>query len=166
MTTHAHAEAAASMEGLPQREQHVRRLVESILSDHRTRHISTAYLPDRDAVIAVVDQLRWLMFPGFFGPRNLSESTLQSHVRHVLDEVSRRLFDQVSGALRYQKNVESGSPVLAEQCAECDAKAAQIVEAFLARLPAVRRMLSLDIQAAYDGDPAAQHTDEIIFCYP
>jgi serine O-acetyltransferase len=166
MTHPAQADAAASIEGVPQHGQDVRRLVESILSDHRTRHISTAYLPDREAVVQILEQLRWLMFPGFFGPRNLSEPTLQSHVKSVLDEISRRLFDQVSGALRYQKNVEAGSAVFAQQCAESDAKAGQIVTAFISRLPAVRRMLSLDVQAAYDGDPAAQNADEIIFCYP
>jgi serine O-acetyltransferase len=166
MQTKGTAEAAASLEGLPQDGQHVRRLVESILSDSRTRHISTAYLPDRDAVVHVLDQLRWLMFPGFFGPRNLSEATLQSHVKSVLDEVSRRLTDQISGALRYQKNVQSGSPVFAEQCAESELKATQVVRSFLNTLPNVRRLLSLDVQAAFDGDPAAQHTDEIIFCYP
>src|SRR5688500_4480727 len=61
----------ASIEGLPHEPLPVRRLVESIMSDHRIRHISTAYLPDRDAVVHILEQLRWLMFPGFFGPRNL-----------------------------------------------------------------------------------------------
>jgi serine O-acetyltransferase len=116
--------------------------------------------------VHILDQLRWLVFPGFFGPRNLSEKTLPSHVKSVLDEVSRRLADQISGALRYQKNLESGSPNFAEQCAESETKAAQVVSSFVGRLPSIRRALSLDVQAAYDGDPAAQHTDEIIFCYP
>jgi serine O-acetyltransferase len=166
MNRPAHAEAAASMEGLPHHGQDARRLVESIVADQRIRHISTAYLPDRDAVLTVLEQLRWLMFPGFFGPRNLAEQTLPGHVKSIVDEVSRRLFDQVSGALRYQKNVDAGSPVFADQCADCDAKAGRIVSAFMAALPAVRSLLSLDVQAAFDGDPAAQHTDEIIFCYP
>ena len=158
--------AATPRGGAPQHPPDVRRLVESIVSDERIRHISTAYLPDRSAVLAALDQLRWLIFPGFFGPRNLSEQTLASHVKSVIDEVSRRLFDQVSGALRYQKNVEAGSPIFAQQCAESDAKAGRIMAAFIAALPNIRRMVSLDVQAAFDGDPAAQHTDEIIFCYP
>jgi serine O-acetyltransferase len=166
MHTPGQLDASASIEGLPQDPLPVRRLVESILSDERTRHISTAFLPDRDAVVHIFDQLRWMIFPGFFGPRNLSEKTLGSHVKSVLDEVGRRLADQISGALRYQKKLESGSPSFAEQCQESETKSAQIVTSFIQRLPSIRRSLSLDVQAAFDGDPAAQHTDEIIFCYP
>ncbi|MCI0362481.1 MAG: hypothetical protein L0Y44_09570 [Phycisphaerales bacterium] len=160
-------QASASSYFEPQLSAHAAdRLVESIVSDQRTRHISAAYLPQREAIVDVVEKLRALMFPGFFGQRDLSESSLPSHVQATLDHVSQSLFQQVSGALRYQKNVESGSPVFAQQCAECDTAASQIVSTFIGTLPAVRRNLSLDVQAAYDGDPAAQHTDEIIFCYP
>lgn len=166
MNTSGQVDSFASIEGLPQEPLPVRRLVESIMTDQRIRHISTAYLPDRDAVVHILEQLRWLMFPGFFGPRNLSEKTLASHVKSVLDEVSRRLADQISGALRYQQNLESGAPDFAQQCEVSETKAAQIVSTFISRLPQIRRSLSLDVQAAYDGDPAAQHTDEIIFCYP
>ena len=166
MSKPAHADAIASMEGLPYHGQDVRRLVESIQSDPRTRHISAAYLPDRQVVLEALEQLRWLMFPGFVGPRNISEEKLEEHVRSILDRVTQKLYEQISGALRYQKNVEAGNPVFAQQCAECDAKAKAIVTSFVAKLPNVRRMLGLDVQAAYDGDPAAQHTDEVIFSYP
>jgi serine O-acetyltransferase len=143
-----------------------KRLTESILADERTHHISTAFLPHRHLVIRIVDQLTWLMFPGFIGPRELSADALGDHVRSVISEVSGSLFEQVSGALRYERKIESRGSMFREQCAECDARAAQVVSAFMAALPNVRRLLSLDVQAAYDGDPAARHTDETIFCYP
>lgn len=146
--------------------QDARRLAESILGDGRTRHLSTAFLPDREAVLDILEKLRWLMFPGFFGPRSLSEEAMAEHVGRLVDEISRRLFEQVTGALRYQKNLQAGTPMFAEQCAECDAKARQAVTSFISELPWLRTMLSMDVQAAFDGDPAAQHTDEIIFCYP
>lgn len=146
--------------------QDVRRLVESIRADERIRHISAAYLPDRNAIIEILEKLRWLMFPGFFGPRNLSDDTLAEHVKAVLDDVSRRLFEQLSGALRYQQEIDSGTPVFAAQCEDCIRRAQQIVISFIKTLPQVRHLLSLDVQAAYDGDPAARHTDEIVFSYP
>jgi serine O-acetyltransferase len=148
------------------RDQPVRALIESIRSDERTRHISTAYMPDRRLCLEVLERLRWLLFPGFFGPRDLSEESLEGHVRNVGEDISRRLFEQVTGALRYQKHIEPGSPRFAAECAECDRRAERVVQAFMSALPVVRRALSLDVQAAYDGDPAAQHTDEIIFSYP
>lgn len=142
------------------------RLVESIVRDERTRHVRAAYLPDREVVIALVEQVRELLFPGFFGRRDLDETSLPAHVGAIVKEASERLFEQVTGALRYQQSVAEGSPKFAQACAECDTKARRIVEAFFDVLPAIRRSLSLDVQAAFDGDPAAQHTDEVIFSYP
>jgi serine O-acetyltransferase len=51
-------------------------------------------------------------------------------------------------------------------CHACEVKAEGITAAFLARLPEVRRLLATDVQAAYEGDPAATSPDEAIFCYP
>ncbi|MBC8106035.1 MAG: serine acetyltransferase, partial [Anaerolineae bacterium] len=52
------------------------------------------------------------------------------------------------------------------QCQECEQQAGEIVAAFLARLGDIRKLLADDVQAAFDSDPAAQNTDETIFCYP
>jgi len=142
------------------------RITESILADPRTHHISTAYLPHRHAVLEVLDRIVWLLYPGFVGPRNLSTATLREHVATIVADVARDLGEQVSGALRYERHVEHLSPDFAESRAECDERAREVVTEFLARLPEVRRLLSLDVQAAYDGDPAAEHTDETIFSYP
>jgi serine O-acetyltransferase len=67
--------------------------------------------------------------------------------------------------LRYRKEIP-GSQESGDQCQECDASAARIVAEFLDRVPAVRTMLAADVQAAFDGDPAAQSPDETVFCYP
>jgi serine O-acetyltransferase len=144
----------------------VRRLTESILADPRTRHLSAAYLPDRAAVLDVLENLNRLMYPGFFGARDVREENLARHLDHLLREIAPKLLEQIAGALRYERNIEQGTARFEERCAECESKAAQIVAAFLDSLPEVRRLLSLDVQAAFDGDPAARHTDETIFCYP
>jgi len=150
----------------PSLEEAARRLTGSILADERTRHVSTAYLPDREAVLGIVEKLTWLLFPGFSRPRDVTARTMPIRVASVLTEVSRALFEQVSGALRYERGIESRDSTFERQCTECDTKALLIVDAFIGRLPEVRGILSLDVQAAYDGDPAAHHTDETIFCYP
>jgi serine O-acetyltransferase len=182
----------------------VDRLTSSILGDERIRHISTAYLPHRDQIIGIVDRLTWLLFPGFIGPRELSEATMRDHVAAILHESGADLMTQVSAALRYEhdssgpatkpapapapgtasgaragagaaagigsRGATSPPPPAAtgfdEQCIACDTRAREVVLAFISALPQIRRMLSLDVQAAYDGDPAARHTDEIVFCYP
>jgi serine O-acetyltransferase len=161
-------DAAASAHGVegPDIDRTVRRLTASILADDRTRHLSAAFLPHRSEVLAVLEKLTWLMFPGFVGPRDVTEAGLEDHVAGVVREVAPKLVDQIAGALRYEQNIDARVPRFQERCAECEARAAQVVSEFCDKLPEVRRLLSLDVQAAYDGDPAAHHTDETIFCYP
>ncbi len=147
--------------------QDLRRIVESIRADSRISHMSAAPLPMRDEIVELVARLRWLMFPGFVGPRNLDADGLEAHVRDLMNDVSDRLLMQVAAALRYQKGL---SPLPAGEASRasdgCEAQAKDIVIAYFKMLANVRRMLSLDVQAAYDDDPAAHHTDEVIFCYP
>lgn len=142
------------------------RVTRSILDDHRTHRTSTAFLPDRDEAIVILERLGWILFPGFQGPRGLSRSGMRDHVRSVLGDLAPRLARQLSAAFRYERRVEEGSPLFDQRCAECERRAGQVLSSFLEQLPEIRRMLSLDVQAAYDGDPAAHHVDEVIFCYP
>ena len=139
--------------------QDLRRVIESIQAETRIRHLSSAPLPMREDAAELVSRLRWLLFPGFVGPRNVDDAQLEAHVRRIMDELSERLVMQVGSALRYQGNISSSD-------VSCDAQAKDIVIAFFKTLPNIRRMLSLDVQAAFDDDPAAHHTDEVIFCYP
>ncbi|HMN96774.1 MAG TPA: serine O-acetyltransferase [Phycisphaerales bacterium] len=144
----------------------VARIVDSIASDRRTHRLGSTFLPDRDEVIAVLDRLGWLLFPGYFGPRNVTPGRLRAHVAAVTAEIGERLFRQLDAAFRYERGVAPGSRQFELRCAECEARASEVGATFLARIPEIRRLLSLDVQAAFDGDPAARHTDEIIFCYP
>ena len=136
----------------------------SIQDDQRTRHLTTEYLPSRREVIGVLERLSWILFPGFHGPRTIDDGTLQDHARELLWGVAGPLFHQIAGALRYAE--ESGSIEFDQHCPDCDVRAREVVDHFLSEIPAIRKKLSLDVQAAYDGDPAAHHTDETIFCYP
>jgi len=147
-------------------EEAVGRITESILGDPRTHRHSTTFLPDRDEVIAVLDLLQWLLFPGFFGPRQIAADRMRAHVRGIVDEIAARLLRQLSAAFRYELRLDNHDSRFDGQCAESDARAAEVLVTFMQRIPEIRRLLSLDVQAALDGDPAARHTDEIIFCYP
>lgn len=146
--------------------QDARRLAESIRADPRIRHVSAAALPFREDIVEIATRLRWLLFPGFVGPRNLDDTTLDAQVRRVMDQISVRLVEQVTAALRYQQNVLPADQDYQEHRAACEVRAREVVIAFFKTLPNVRRLLSLDVQAAFDDDPAAHHTDEVIFCYP
>ncbi len=135
-------------------------LVASTLAEPSTRHIDADAPPSFEAVARIVGRLRELLFPGYFGQQDLTTTALPYHVGDVLGSVRRELFGQVRNALRHHANRHG------LQVADVEETAGQIVEAFLAKLPAIRALLATDVKAAYEGDPAATDTDEIIFSYP
>jgi len=157
-------------------------LIASILGDVRTRHLALEHLPERSVVISLVDELQTVVFPGFFGTRHLDRNVLPAHVEKCLTSLSDHLYHQICDALCYWKSLnpsdddtahnstvvrrENGDSLTASEKEDCTNRARVMTDEFLQRLPEVRRMLSFDVQAAYDGDPAAEHTDETIFCYP
>src|SRR5690606_23719815 len=141
-------------------------LQKSIRSDSRTHHVGSMPLPSREAVAEAAHDLFSLMYPGFFGPRELESAALDAWIEQLVERVDQILFEQIRRALRYTAEMDDARPDFDEQCSECDTRARESLEAFLMRLPEVRRLLSLDLLAAFDDDPAPRHTDEVIFYYP
>ncbi|UCF79243.1 MAG: serine acetyltransferase [Candidatus Eiseniibacteriota bacterium] len=125
-----------------------------------TRHPDGQSLPSRDAVIKTVEALRSVIFPGYFGTSDLSADSMRFHVGSTLDWVLRTMQEQVRRGLCF---VCDAHP---DRYPECEQQALAITKRFLGRLPAVRKLLATDVQAAYEGDPAARSPDETIFCYP
>ncbi|MBL8746340.1 MAG: serine acetyltransferase [Phycisphaerae bacterium] len=149
----------------------VRRLTESMLGDPRTCHLGEPLLPSREAVGELVELIRRVMFPGFFGQRGLSQSGLGSHVAGLVSRVREHAEAEARAALRYMEGLRGGTSKGSRGKpgsggASVDDRACEVASAFVERLPELRRLLSLDVQAAYDGDPAAIHPDETIICYP
>ena len=106
------------------------------------------------------------LFPGYFGKQGLTtrESDASASGELVI-EVSEMLYEQVRCCLRYREQFPAPD-ARAANARNAIGEAAEIVAEFFDRFPAVREMLATDVQAAFDGDPAAQSTDETIFCYP
>ncbi|MCX5658163.1 MAG: serine acetyltransferase, partial [Planctomycetota bacterium] len=115
--------------------------------------------------IQTLELIRRVLFPGYFDETRLTTETIHYHVGDLLTRVHDLLYEQVRQALRYEENRTAGSG-RGDACDSCDHEARRVTHEFLARLPELRRMLALDVQAAFDGDPAASSTDETIFCYP
>jgi serine O-acetyltransferase len=135
-------------------------IVASDLAEPVTRHIDAGSLPNRDAVIDLIKKLRELLFPGYFGKQNLTTQTLEYYVGELLGEIRSRLFEQVLNVIRHQA-MRHGSPTL-----DFERAAEDVVQTFLASIPRLRAILATDVQAAFEGDPAAGDTDEVIFSYP
>ena len=143
----------------------VEKIVASITTEPRLQHLNRVFLPNRDAIVESIQLLRQLVFPGYFGKQGLTTANLPFRIGEIVLEVSDLLYEQVRCCLRYRESLEgaNGQNELSEQC---DRGAADAVAAFLDRLPGIRSLVAEDVQAAFESDPAAQNTDETIFCYP
>lgn len=139
-------------------------LVDLILESYdkydSTKRIDEDNIVHKETLIKLVEEIRRLLFPGFFDNNKVRSEYLKFLVGERLEFIQHNLKTQVARALGNN-----------EFCKDCERtaimkKADEIVYEFIAKIPQIREYLSTDIQAAFNGDPAAQNTDEIIFCYP
>ena len=100
-----------------------------------------------------------MLFPNRLGLPELTDESVDYYVGHMLDVTLRDLLVQVRRELRFVSGLETTNNADREQ-------AAAIIRAFAKRLPHIRSLLESDIQAAYEGDPAARSIDEVLVCYP
>jgi serine O-acetyltransferase len=117
-------------------------------------------LPSFDEVRAVIAGVRQLLFPGYAGESVPSGPALRAHVHARLADVQMRLQRQVYRGLHRRCGAESPT------CDACQARAAAITVQFLDALPPLRARLLADVRAAWEGDPAATGSDEVVFSYP
>ncbi len=153
-------------------------LIKSMYLDSTTCRLGGMAPPSASATTSLVDNLRFLMFPGFAGAFSQDRETFEARTREILETISVDLYGLCEAALRYRNSSDDpglGGDMHAphrmtepspEESASIKRSADDATEKFLRRLPDVRRMLGLDVRAAFDGDPAARHADEVILCYP
>src|SRR6185503_8275789 len=130
------------------------------------QHIGSYELPSQAQVDSIVEQCRALLFPGYAGPDvdRGAPGALRDVIRARLIELRIALHHQVYRAMHHKRQQLLGRSDL--ECVECAGNADAITDRFLAKLPELRAQVTLDLRAAYEGDPAASGVDEILFCYP
>lgn len=139
-------------------------------SQHRAKEFGGRELPSKEAVKAIIDDLCGILFPMRLGPPELRQESEDFYIAHTLDKILNALYEQVLLTLLYEARYRSSATVRDSQT-EANVPAAKerahkIVQDFAFALPDVRRTLDADVQAAYDGDPAARSVDEVLLCYP
>jgi len=117
-------------------------------------------LPSRDAVIGIVEEIRSVLFPGYFGTSDLNDESLHYFVGATLARAMRHLEEQVRRGFAFTERHDY------ETCDHCADFAQRVTKAFLAKIPGIRRLVRSDVEAAYEGDPALKSRDEAIFAYP
>ena len=131
------------------------REAEPVLSGHYRM-----VLPSRQRVISIIEDVRALFFPGYFGTQDVRGDTLSFHIGATLDRMRVVLDEEIRRAVAFAEKHDF------EACTHCSIAAAEATRKFVARLPAVRRMVASDVEAAFEGDPALRTRDEAIFAYP
>jgi serine O-acetyltransferase len=131
------------------------------LRDLRVQSLETRHrrdrppkLPSRKELQNILDGLGAVLFPNRLGLPDLDDEGIDYFVGHTLDTLLRELYRQIRRELQF---IEVENPYQ---------QAVSITREFAAHLPEIRRLLDSDIQAAYEGDPAARSSDEVLVCYP
>jgi len=139
-------------------------MLASYRGDARAHHINKRFLPSRDESIEILQLLLQLIYPGYYGRQDLTDEDVGYHVGVLLSTLREKLERQIELCLCYRGEAleDGGRP----DVPRCHKEGRAIAKRFLDRLPALRALLLDDVQAAFDGDPAALNLDEIILAYP
>ena len=116
-------------------------------------------MPSRNAIIAILKDVRNIMFPGYFTDGAQTSVDAKYFIGNTVLQVEEKLYSQVCLAFSFR----DGGSVDAEAIEE---RSREVCEKMMCKLPAIQKMLHKDIQAAFDGDPAAQSKEEVIYSYP
>ena len=118
-------------------------------------------LPSGKVLEEIIDLSRAIIFPGYFGRSNVNKHTIKYHLGMAVEKLSKLLEDQILAGLCFSCP-HSGK---GENTA-CKLRAREMAFSLVAKLPEIRRVLATDVEAAFNGDPAAENFGEIISCYP
>ncbi|MBI4966108.1 MAG: serine acetyltransferase [Desulfomonile tiedjei] len=138
----------------------VAQIARSCRDERTVDHVGTALIPSKDEIIRIMDVLQDLLFPGYFGRQELTHGTLEFHLGNEMLILFELLSAQIARSIRHEcRRMDS-------LCVQCIQQGREEALVFLEKMPRLREMLSMDVKAHYDGDPAAKSLDEIVFCYP
>jgi hypothetical protein len=122
-------------------------------------HLDGKNLPSKRAVAALTVDLLRLLFPGFFDEKAIHSSEIRVETAALLDAVLGPLEDEIRKSLEYL-------PPAGLAKKDIHGEAHKLTVELLGKLPDLREILQTDMQAAYDGDPAASSKDEVLVAYP
>ena len=140
-------------------------LVSEITANYKQSSIFSSYdssnLANKVEIIEILQELRQLIFPGFFEKKKLTNNTIEYYIGNLLISIEEKLHRQIKCVLLYKNHITNElDDSLIEK------KTDEICITFLKLLPKIQEYITTDVQAAYTGDPAAGDMEEIIFSYP
>lgn len=142
----------------------IEEIVDLIINDYEddrtVNRVDILNQPDKKAIVDVLEKLLKILYPGYYSDKVYKIYSLRNNMAATIEDVIFHLKKQIVTVLRYNRDDQS---VDADQAED---KATVITYEFMKKIPAIRSILETDIDAAYEGDPAADSKDEIILSYP
>ncbi|MBQ8673920.1 MAG: serine acetyltransferase [Bacteroides sp.] len=129
------------------------------------RHTDGSRLPSAESLGEIIGLARAILFPGYYGNSSVDSRTMKYHIGVNAERLHELLTEQVMAGLSFEHHEHHAQQAVTP--AEMRRQEAALIAArFISRLPHLRRLLSTDVEAAYNGDPAARSAGEVICCYP
>lgn len=118
-------------------------------------------MPSLEVLTEIVERLRMVLFPAYFSDSEMSLESMPYIIGNHLEKVQRLLSEQIKRGIGFSKEM-----TYLEASIECEERSRTLSRRFIATIPKIRKLLTSDVIAAYEGDPAAKSPGEAIFCYP
>ncbi len=148
-------------------ETRMERIIADIIADYKDdlslEHITKYPTPSRENIIAIVHEFFKILFPGYFTTQNITDANLNYVFGNKIHRLFTLLCGEIAKAFRHECSLKQDRAELRD---ECVSRSIDGTLSVLEQIPHLRRLLLKDVQAAYDGDPAAKSCSEIILSYP
>jgi serine O-acetyltransferase len=138
----------------------IERVAEIILSNFENTQNEMPKQPVKSVIVSMIGQLQHILFPGVFESSNIRGTSYKNRLSVMLEEFSNDLVVQTELALRYDLRFKNSDQ------SEVSKESLNITRQFISRIPIIKEILETDIEAVYNGDPAAYSKAEIIISYP
>jgi serine O-acetyltransferase len=138
----------------------VKALVDAWQTEDCFDHVGPVPIPSHKATIDIIYQVRQILFPGYFTKTKLHASNLEYYLGKEASELYERLTHEIIMAIRHDCRRTN------QPCTQCEKRGHRMALSFIQTLPGISALLSTDIRATLEGDPATASSDEVIFCYP
>ena len=136
-------------------------IIDDAEQDYQTQSLALHMQLDKSVIIDIIEKMQFIIFPAHFGrKRKLSDFAIRYELGTVIEEVYAGLTDQITLALLHTEAYAGTEKTVRK------ARAEEIAAAFLEKIPRLRDLMKKDLEAHFQGDPAAFNRDEIIFSYP
>lgn len=136
------------------------KIIESCLDTNSFTHMNNEPIPSQAEIVKIVEEFKKILFPGYFSKEKVDQYNLKYKLGLSVSHLFKKLSHQIISSFRHEC-MRYNKP-----CEICINRGYESTINLLSRIPQLRKILATDVKATFDGDPAAQNYDEIIFSYP